>query len=116
MATEPATLIWMSALFLNGWFFKATAFVLGVTLAPVDLAATMAAGMLGLILGHGADVWVRRTASSAYLRFTFTALGYVAKAHGHIRREHITYAESLMARLLFDEQQRQVAIGWFAEG
>ncbi|MBV1905952.1 MAG: DnaJ domain-containing protein [Pseudomonadales bacterium] len=52
----------------------------------------------------------------AYQQYTFTALGYIAKAQGHISQSHIKHVETLMKTLSFGTKDRKTAIRWFNEG
>lgn len=58
----------------------------------------------------------RRDAHHPHLRFTFTALGKLAKCGGAVQPEHIDYVENLMSRLGFNADQRSQAIEWFRQG
>ena len=100
---------------------KLIAGVLGfITLGPVGL-------LFGLVIGHAFDrgLWQALQAASPdalvavqrqFLDTTFTLLGYVAKADGHISEAEITHAESLFRQLRLNPAQRQSAILRFKEG
>ena len=51
-----------------------------------------------------------------YMRFTFSALGYLSKAEGRVIQAHIDHIEELMLRLEFNFADRMSAIQWFNEG
>lgn len=51
-----------------------------------------------------------------YQQYTFTALGYLAKAEGQVLPGHIQQIEALMTSLSFSAVNRRLAIGWFNEG
>jgi len=47
---------------------------------------------------------------------TFSVMGYLAKADGTVSRSEIQMAESVMAQMQLDAEQRKVAIGLFNQG
>ena len=106
---------------MKQFYGKLIAGVLGfITLGPVGL-------LFGLVIGHAFDrgLWQALQAASPdalvafqrqFLDTTFTLLGYVAKADGHISEAEITHAESLFRQLRLNPAQRQSAILRFKEG
>ena len=67
---------------------------------------------LGLWLGHLADQhinhggrlasWDRSHAQRAFFAATFSVMGHIAKADGHVSKREIEMAENIMLRMRFD--------------
>lgn len=68
-------------------------------------------GALGF--DHGAD---RERLQRLFFETTFTVMGHMAKADGHISEEEIKQAEALMQRLGLSDEHRQQAIQFFKQG
>lgn len=83
---------------------------------------------IGLILGHAYDLHRRRLQAQwfgaasreqleeAFSRTTFSVMGHLAKADGHVSEAEIAAAEAVMARMNLTRDQRERAILWFQEG
>ncbi len=53
---------------------------------------------------------------TAFFTATFSVMGYIAKADGHVSKEEIELAERVMGQMRLSPRQRQVAIDLFNEG
>lgn len=119
----------------NNWFGKALGFTCAWIWAPDNDAQLSILIILGIAVGHLYDAWALQQASqqarkttlpplmdtqsattSAYVQYLYSALGYIAKAGGRVRTEHIQYTEQLIARNASSPANRQQAISWFDEG
>ena len=84
-------------------------------------------GIIGYFLGNWFDQGLKlhlyqiprsRSASvqKAFFKATFSVMGHVAKADGRVSPDEIKAAERVMSRLELNENLRQEAIQYFAEG
>lgn len=64
-------------------------------------------------LGHDADV---EKIQSAFFTTTFSMMGYLAKADGHVTHDEIAMAESVMRQMQLNPQQKKVAVTLFNKG
>lgn len=53
---------------------------------------------------------------AAFFTATFSVMGHIAKADGHVTRDEIATAESIMAQMRLNGMQRKAAIRLFNEG
>ena len=81
--------------------------------------------ILGAFLGQSISVGVSRggwtgydsgRAQEAFFSATFTVMGYVAKADGHVSEDEIRAARAVMARLNLSADQQRQAIEFFNRG
>lgn len=88
--------------------------------------------LLGALLGHALDTWgfsgkrkisiQRRQTISAhaaqanYFSSTFSVMGHVSKADGHVSADEIRIATQVMDRMELTKPQREKAISLFNEG
>ena len=85
--------------------------------------------LLGAVLGHNLDKGMqgldseaelppgeRERVQTAFFTATFSVMGQVAKADGHVSRDEIALAEHIMARMDLDAKMRATAIRLFNEG
>ncbi len=83
-------------------------------------------GMLGAVLGHqvdrakkhrlGFDPSSQETAQAAFFTATFSVMGHIAKADGHVTQEEIQAAEQVFEHMNFQPEQRNAAIELFNRG
>ncbi len=106
-----------------GWVGKAVGGVFGFALGG-PLGA-----VFGGILGHGVDRGVatlrgalelpfgdRARVESVFFTATFSTMGHMAKADGHVSQAEIALAEAYMAQLNLGADRRQAAIALFRQG
>ena len=86
--------------------------------------------LLGVALGHNFDRGIkalpddgeglsegeRERVQAAFFTATFSVLGSVAKADGHVSRAEIRMAEAVMAEMSLDAARRRAAINLFNQG
>jgi DnaJ like chaperone protein len=85
--------------------------------------------LLGAILGRNFDRGITSTdrpsifdpgrqerVQAAFFTATFSVMGHIAKADGRVTTAEISAAETIMARMQLDPQQRKAAIRLFNEG
>ncbi len=70
---------------------------------------------LGKLDGPGFHAEQERT-QAAFFTATFSVMGYIAKADGHVTRDEIRLAEAVMDRLGLNAQMRESARKLFGEG
>jgi DnaJ like chaperone protein len=83
-------------------------------------------GMLGAVLGHqvdkakklkmGFDPSSQETAQAAFFTTTFSVMGHIAKADGHVTQQEIQTAEKVFEHMNFQPDQRNAAIELFNKG
>ena len=83
-------------------------------------------GMLGAVLGHQVDKAKRlkagigtgsqETAQAAFFTATFSVMGHIAKADGHVSQHEIQVAEQIFEHMNFRPEQRGAAIELFNKG
>ncbi len=86
--------------------------------------------LLGAALGHKFDKGLSRfnvdfetfggadveRIQTVFFTTTFSVMGHIAKADGHVSTDEIDVAKQLMAQMQLNQQQRQAAIKLFNEG
>ena len=85
--------------------------------------------LLGAVLGHNLDKGLRgleqdeglgagdqERVQTAFFTATFSVMGHVAKADGHVSRDEIALARSVMERMDLDAEMRHAAIELFNQG
>ena len=85
--------------------------------------------MIGAILGHqldkpsigrrgglGFDPGSQERTQAVFFTATFSVLGHIAKADGHVSPQEIQLAEQVMAQMRLSQEQRKAAIGFFNQG
>ncbi|MFV1997124.1 MAG: co-chaperone DjlA [Acidiferrobacterales bacterium] len=104
-----------------GWWGKIVGGALGFAIGG-PLGA-----LLGAAMGHNIDVSMGRgretlhtgdqeRVQTAFFTATFSIMGHVAKADGHVTRDEIAMAQQVMAQMQLSDAQRTAAIGLFQEG
>ena len=80
--------------------------------------------LLGAVLGHQVDKASRNTidpgtqerTQAAFFAATFSVMGHISKADGHVSAQEIQMAEQVFAQMNFDPGQRAAAIELFNQG
>ncbi len=84
--------------------------------------------MLGATFGHNFDAKSQGRAKKRYLpgdqertqaaffAATFSVMGHIAKADGHVSKSEIALAEQLMAHMQLSQEQKKIAINLFRQG
>ena len=82
--------------------------------------------MLGTMLGHqidkvkdtglGFDPGSQERTQAAFFTATFSVMGHIAKADGHVSPQEIQMAEQVIVQMKLNSEQRSVAIGLFNQG
>ena len=80
--------------------------------------------MLGTILGHqidkvkqqGFDPGSQERTQAAFFSATFSVMGHIAKADGHVSPQEIQMAEQVITQMKLSQEQRQAAIALFNQG
>jgi len=101
------------------WLGKITGAIIGhIAAGPFGL-------VLGLVIGQLYDLQhpnvTYRTqdqlrAQVAFFRATFSVMGHIAKADGHVSEDEIELAEHVMAQMKLSPQQKTSAIKYFTSG
>ena len=68
--------------------------------------------MLGGPFGAGDSEQIQ----AAFFTATFSVMGYLARADGHVTRDEVEMAKSIMARMQLTSEQKKAAINLFHEG
>jgi DnaJ like chaperone protein len=80
--------------------------------------------LLGAVLGHQVDkasknnfdAGSQERTQAAFFTATFSVMGHIAKADGHVSPQEIQMAEQVFAQMKFDPGQRAAAIELFNQG
>ncbi len=85
--------------------------------------------MIGVMLGHqldkssssqqeqlGFSPGSRERTQAAFFTATFSVMGYIAKADGHVSPKEIQLAEQIIAQMRLNEEQRKAAVELFNQG
>lgn len=70
----------------------------------------------GIKMGGQFDVGNQERVQAAFFTTTFSVMGHVAKADGHVSAQEIASAKSIMAQMQLSSQQRSAAIKLFDHG
>ena len=84
--------------------------ILGAVLGSKLTKASAASGMIG---GFSSSQERKQT---SFFVATFTVMGHIAKADGHVSQQEIDYVKSVMAHMHLQPDQRETAIKLFNEG
>ncbi|WP_417223893.1 co-chaperone DjlA [Amphritea sp.] len=86
----------------------------------------MSGGLFGLLLGAGIGVALSAALKNAlgnalnpqdaFFKATFTVMGKLAKADGHVSEAEIQYAREVMSRMGLSEERRLEAMALFSQG
>ena len=82
--------------------------------------------IMGAALGHhfdkglnnidGLNIGDQQRTQTAFFTATFSIMGYLAKVDGHVSKDEIAMAKSIMAQMNLSADQRKAAIALFNEG
>ena len=82
--------------------------------------------MVGAVLGGNLDRGIKmgdqpgygnqERVQAAFFTTTFSVMGHVAKADGHVSEQEISTAKNIMAQMQLSAQQRKAAIKFFDQG
>jgi len=70
----------------------------------------------GIKMGDQFDTGNQERVQAAFFTTTFSVMGHVAKADGHVSPQEIASAKNIMAQMQLSAQQRQAAIKFFEQG
>lgn len=82
--------------------------------------------LIGAAIGHNFDSGMKLQATTApgdqervqtaFFTATFSVMGHIAKADGHVSKDEIANARQVMASMELDAEMRKVAINLFQQG
>ena len=82
--------------------------------------------VMGAAMGHHFDKGLnnmdgfapgnQQRTQAAFFTATFSIMGYLAKADGHVTRDEVAMAERIMTQMQLNSEQRKAAISLFNEG
>ncbi len=107
------------------WWGTLIGGVLGYLLGGGSLLGALLGAMLGNLFDKGlGDVMgderfgeqAARRVQAAFFKATFSTMGYLAKADGHVSKDEIDVARDIMDQLMLSEEQKEEAIKLFYEG
>ncbi len=70
----------------------------------------------GIKMGDRFDAGNQERVQVAFFTTTFSVMGHIAKADGHVSAQEISAARNIMAQMQLSEPQRQAAIKFFDQG
>lgn len=70
----------------------------------------------GIKMGDQFDMGNQERVQAAFFTTTFSVMGHIAKADGHVSQLEISAAKNIMAQMQLSAQQRQAAIKFFDQG
>jgi DnaJ like chaperone protein len=70
----------------------------------------------GIKMGDQFDVGNQERVQAAFFATTFSVMGHVAKADGHVSNQEIATAQNIMTQMQLSAQQRKAAISFFDQG
>jgi DnaJ like chaperone protein len=70
----------------------------------------------GIKIGDHAGMGNQERVQAAFFTTTFSVMGHVAKADGHVSAQEISTAKNIMAQMQLSAQQRKAAIKFFDQG
>ena len=70
----------------------------------------------GIKMGDQFDTGNQERVQAAFFTTTFSVMGHVAKADGHVSAQEISAAKNIMAQMQLSAQQRKAAIKFFDQG
>ena len=91
-------------------------FVFGGPLGAVIGAALGGNLDRGIKMGDKFDTGNQERVQAAFFTTTFSVMGHVAKADGHVSPQEIAAAKNIMAQMQLSAQQRNAAIKFFEQG
>jgi len=70
----------------------------------------------GIKMGDRIDMGSQERVQAAFFTTTFSVMGHIAKADGHVSSQEISAAKSIMAQMQLSEAQSKAAIKFFDQG
>ena len=70
----------------------------------------------GIKMGDRIDMGSQERVQAAFFTTTFSVMGHIAKADGHVSAQEISAAKNIMAQMQLSEPQRKAAIKFFDQG
>ncbi|PCJ87729.1 MAG: co-chaperone DjlA [Thiotrichaceae bacterium] len=70
----------------------------------------------GVKMGDHIDMGDQERVQAAFFTTTFSVMGHIAKADGHVSPHEITAARDIMAQMQLSEEQRKAAVKFFDQG
>ena len=70
----------------------------------------------GIKMGDQIDMGSQERVQAAFFTTTFSVMGHIAKADGHVSSHEISAAKDIMAQMQLSEAQRKAAIKFFDQG
>lgn len=70
----------------------------------------------GIKMGDRIDLGTQERVQAAFFTTTFSVMGHIAKADGHVSALEISAAKNIMAQMQLSEPQRKAAIKFFDQG
>ncbi|MBL4711478.1 MAG: co-chaperone DjlA [Gammaproteobacteria bacterium] len=70
----------------------------------------------GISMGDRIDMGSQERVQAAFFTTTFSVMGHIAKADGHVSAHEISAAKNIMAQMQLSEAQRKAAIKFFDQG
>ena len=70
----------------------------------------------GIKMGDRIDMGDQERVQAAFFTTTFSVMGHIAKADGHVSSHEITAARDIMAQMQLSEAQRKAAVKFFDQG
>jgi len=65
---------------------------------------------------HFVDMGNQERVQAAFFTTTFSVMGHIAKADGHVSQQEISAAQNIMAQMQLSAEQRKAAIRFFDQG
>ncbi len=91
-------------------------FVLGGPIGALIGAALGGNLDRGIKMGDQFDAGNQERVQAAFFTTTFSVMGHVAKADGHVSQQEISAAKNIMAQMQLSAQQQKAAIKFFDQG
>jgi len=91
-------------------------FVFGGPIGAIIGAAVGGNFDRGVKMGGQFDMGDQQRVQAAFFTTTFSVMGHVAKADGHVSAQEIATARNIMAQMQLSEEQREAAINFFDQG
>jgi len=70
----------------------------------------------GINMGDHVDMGQQERVQAAFFTTTFSVMGHIAKADGHVSPDEISAAKNIMTQMQLSEPQRKAAIKFFDQG
>jgi len=70
----------------------------------------------GINMGGGIDMGNQERVQAAFFTTTFSVMGHIAKADGHVSPHEISAAQNIMTQMQLSEAQRKAAVKFFDQG